>query len=126
MNREMNRDLEINLCSSSVDHGHEIDGLGISTRCVKQGCEIKMRKFYAIATCKSVNCWLCRTLQEALDMAKDDSTICFKTGYYAWKTPIEVHGMPQGWKTHQITALQQQYICDRSLNTARMRTKMRF
>jgi hypothetical protein len=32
----------------------------------------------------------CKTLQEALDMAKDESTIFFKTGYYAWKTPVEV------------------------------------
>jgi len=24
-------------------------------------------------------------------MAKDDSIIRFKTGYYAWKTPVEVH-----------------------------------
>jgi hypothetical protein len=30
------------------------------------------------------------SLQEALDMAKDDSEIRFRSGYYAWKTPVEV------------------------------------
>ena len=32
----------------------------------------------------------CNTLQKALDMAKDDFTVFFRTGYYAWKTPVEV------------------------------------
>ena len=26
-------------------------------------------------------------------MAKDDATIVFKTGYYAWKTPVEVRAL---------------------------------
>jgi hypothetical protein len=32
----------------------------------------------------------CSTLQEALDMAKDDSEIHFRSGYYSWMTPVEV------------------------------------
>ena len=32
----------------------------------------------------------CNTVHEALEMAKDDSEIRFRAGYYAWKKPVQV------------------------------------